>query len=292
MAPATEGVPLEVVVVVEAAVVVANTNTHTEEPNFSIISPGGCNAICSFCTDPMNYKYNHQTYISKLAIALLEKDPKFNRVSITGGEPTLSKLLTEILQLSRHFFDKVVFTTNDTRLRLHQKLIADHIDHLNVSRHAIGYEDNTKVFHTKQIINDEDLKETIKFFLSRGVDVNINHVYGPQDSFVTEDYVRRFIQYCHQLGATSISFRYDQNFNNLGHTEIEKVFLAQYPIVRKGSCAVCRNFSMIIDDMTVVWKSSFANPEEHMNGEIYEYVFHTDGELRTGWVNPNLRNLE
>ena len=257
-------------------------NTHTEEPNFSIITPGGCNSHCVFCTDPMNYKASPD-YLDNLTTALSKKDPKFNRVSITGGEPTLSPLLKEILMLSRIYFDKVVFTTNGTKLLENANLISNLIDHLNISRHGIGYEDNVKVFKQKNIPTDEALKESIPIFLENGVDVNFNHVYGP-DSQLTKEYVLDYIEYVKSLNGTSISFRYDQNLNTLSNTEIEKIFLEDYEIVRKGECKVCRNFAMIINGITVVWKSSFANPEIWMdNNEVYEYVFHTDGVLRQGW---------
>jgi molybdenum cofactor biosynthesis enzyme MoaA len=255
---------------------------HTETPNFSIICPGGCNSKCAFCTDPMNYKTSPD-YLDNLIKALNEKNDTFNRVSVTGGEPTLSPLLKEILLLSRTYFDKVVFTTNGTKLNQHAEMIAKLIDHLNVSRHRIGYDLNTEVFKQKRIIDDKALAEVIPVFLDNGVDVNFNHVYSPADAFMNREYVSRYIDYVKNLGGTSISFRYDQNLNSLDHTFIEKEFLKTHEIVHEGYCSVCRSFSMIIDDMVVVWKSSFANPDAYMNNEVYEYIYHTDGVLRTGW---------
>ena len=255
---------------------------HTEEPNFSIITTGGCNSHCHFCTDPMNYKASPD-YLNNLKIALKNKPQKFNRVIITGGEPTLSPLLKDILVLSSLYFDKVVFTTNGTKLQQNAHIISNLIDHLNVSRHGIGYEDNVKVFKQKNIPTDEVLKETIPVLLHNGVDVNFNHVYGEKD-ILTRDYVMRYIDYVRSLGGTSISFRYDQNVNKLENTPIEEEFLKTNQVVREGNCKVCRNFAMIIDGFTVVWKSSFANPSLWMDeNEIYEYIFHTDGLLRTGW---------
>lgn len=265
------------------AVVAVDAKYHTEEPNFSIITPGGCNSHCSFCTDPMNYKAA-KDYLPNLQQAVMNKPEKFNRVSITGGEPTLSPLLTEILLLSRLYFDKVVLTTNGTKLLQTMQTMSRTIDHLNVSRHRIGYDDNVEVFKQKNIIADGELREAVHYFLSQGVDVNFNHVYGPADTFIDRDYVSRYINYVKGLGGTSISFRYDQNLNKLANTWIEEDYLRDHEVVREGNCAVCRNFAMIIDDMVVVWKSSFANPSQWMNeGEVYEYIYHTDGKLREGW---------
>jgi len=258
--------------------------THTEEPNFSIITPGGCNSHCAFCTDPMNYKASTE-YLPNLMKSLSDKPDKFNRVSITGGEPTLSPLLKEILVLSRLSFDKVVLTTNATKLQENVDLITSCVDHLNISRHRIGYDANVQVFKQKRIPKDEVLKDVIPYILSQCVDVNFNHVYSPDDKyFLDREYVMRYIDYVRKLGGTSISFRYDQNLNQLDNTWIEKDFLTDHKIERKGNCKVCRNFAMFIDGFCVVWKSSFANPEQWMDeNEVYEYVYHTDGILRTGW---------
>lgn len=257
-------------------------HTHTDTPNFSVICPGGCNSHCSFCTDPMNYKTSG-VYMDNLVKALKEKDPKFDRVSITGGEPTLSPLLPDILIMCRLFFNKLVFTTNGTKLTKCAHDLCRTIDHLNVSRHRIGYDGNVAVFKQKNIISDEELTDVIPLFLNSGVDVNFNHVYGPDDLFMNRDYVMRYIDYVRKLGGTSISFRHDQNLNTLDNTEIEQEFLKTHEIVHEGYCSVCRSFSMVIEDMVVVWKSSFANPDSYMKDEVYEYIYHTDGILRTGW---------
>jgi hypothetical protein len=165
-----------------------------------------------------------------------------------------------------------------------QEVMSYTINHLNISRHGIGYLDNAQVFFQKNIPTDEVLSETIPIFLNIGVDVNFNHVYGPSSN-LTRDYVYRYIDYVRKLGGTSISFRYDQNVNQLSNTPIEEEFLKTNKIIKEGRCKVCRNFAMIINDFVVVWKSSFANPEDWMEeDEIYEYVYHTDGILRTGWV--------
>ena len=88
-----------------------------ENPNFTIITTGGCNAKCDFCTDPMNVKASPY-YISNLMQSISKLPNIFQEVSISGGEPTISDDLDAILQIIKFSgkFRKVVLSTNGTKL--------------------------------------------------------------------------------------------------------------------------------------------------------------------------------
>lgn len=253
-----------------------------DNPNFTIITPGGCNSFCSFCTEPFKAKANPD-YLANLVDVLGNRLPAHIRqCSISGGEPTLSPSLPAILTLVKMSgrFDKVVLTTNGARLMQHLSLFKDTIRHLNVSRHAIGYEANTEVFGTRHIVTDEDLKAAAAELNQAGIDVNLNHVYG-RDSQLTVQYVHDFVAYARSVGATSVSFRYDQNENSLEPTYLEKLF-AHLPVVRRGGCPVCRNHTVLIDGFPVVFKASFAEPSKAID-DVYELVYHITGKLTTDW---------
>lgn len=148
--------------------------------NFTVITSGGCNAKCGFCTDPMNYNPSPD-YISNFVNLFLNNSlpPIFDQISISGGEPTISPdlgTLLNIITVTKRF-KKVVLTTNGTNLLNLVDLIGTHVNHVNVSRHGIGYENNVKVFKNKQIISDEDLKVAASRLAGYGVDVNLNYVY-------------------------------------------------------------------------------------------------------------------
>lgn len=253
-----------------------------DNPNFTIITPGGCNSFCSFCTEPFKKKPSPD-YLVNLTDVLLDRLPAHIRqCSISGGEPTLSPQLDCILMAVRAsgHFDKVVLTTNGARLPHFVPLLKKTINHLNVSRHGIGYEANTKVFGTRQIVTDEDLKAAAFELNKAGIDVNLNYVYT-KDSALTVGYVLDYIEYAKSVGATSVSFRYDQNENSLEPTYLEKLF-SEWHVVRAGGCPVCRNHTVLVSGFPVVFKASFAEPSKAID-DVYELIYHITGKLTTDW---------
>lgn len=253
-----------------------------DNPNFTIITSGGCNSFCDFCTDAFKRKAS-EDYIPNLISVLADKLPShFKQCSISGGEPTLSPDLASILtlvHLSKRF-EKVVLTTNGARLARYTETIAKYVNHVNVSRHAIGYQANTKVFGTPHIITDEELKDVAFELNKAGVDVNLNHVYT-KDSQLDMDYVLRYLDYARSVGATSVSFRYDQNENSLEPTYLERLF-SEWKTIREGSCPVCRNHTVLVGGFPVVFKAAYAEPSKAI-ADVYELVYHITGKLTTDW---------
>lgn len=253
-----------------------------DNPNFTIITTGGCNSFCDFCTDAFKRKPSPE-YLKNLIDALSHRIPAhFTQVSISGGEPTLSPLLStvlELIQMSKRF-RKVVLTTNGARLTENVELFKKTINHLNVSRHAIGYDANTKIFGTKDIVSDLSLKAAAFELNKAGIDVNLNHVYK-KDSALTMDYVFRYIEYARSVGATSVSFRYDQNENSLQPTYLETLF-SDWVTVNPGGCPVCRNHTVLVNGFPVVFKASFAEPSKAID-DVYELIYHITGKLTTDW---------
>lgn len=255
--------------------------------NFTVITSGGCNAKCNFCTDPMNYKKSDNYLKNLMNILLQDNMPvEFDQVSISGGEPTISPDLPFILTLlgSHPRFKKKVLTTNGTKLLDHIALIGENVDHVNVSRHGIGYEKNVGVFKNKQIISDENLAIACEKLSLYGVDVNLNWVYSDEDNLTIND-VKDYVAYAKSVGAAKVTFRHDQNNNTLDETELEKQFSA-YKVMEDGGCPVCRSKSILVNGMYVTFKSSFAEPGNEV-GELYELIYHPSGKLTTDWAGVN-----
>ena len=175
------------------------------DPNFSVIMPGGCNANCGFCF----YKYNPRTEISfqkwliavETAIRLLPKE--FTQISITGGEPTLNpKTLESTLQIVRKRFNKIVLTTNGSMLskKICEIVSKGLVDYINISRHSHDQNDNDSIFHTPTA-NKRQLKAFVDFCHIKGVPVNINCVINQKLSQV------KMVDFCKEIQAYSIKFR-------------------------------------------------------------------------------------
>lgn len=258
-----------------------------ENPNFTIIASGGCSAKCDFCTDSYTRK-SSANYLKNLEKVLFGKalPSNFIQCSISGGEPTTSPHLKEILKLVKDSgrFYKVVFTTNGAKLEQHMEYIADHVSHINISRHGIGDEANEAVFQTKHFIKDDRLPIVTEYFNKRGVDVNFNYVYT-KNNMLTKPQVLDYIKYAKEMGANTISLRYDQNENSLEPTPLENEF-SDYKIVYKGGCPVCRNHTLLVRGMPTVFKASFAEPSNTIK-DVYELVYGVHGKLTTDWEGKN-----
>lgn len=254
--------------------------------NFTIITTGGCNASCDFCSDPMNVK-PAPDYMIKLEDTIQSLPSGWNQVSISGGEPTISPHFLKVLDLvSEYDFDKVVLTTNGTNLIKYLKQIGDTVNHLNISRHAVGYEANVAIFKNKQIIKDQDIKEAAYYLATRGVDVTLNYVYT-KANMPTAMQALQFISYARSLGA-GVCFRYDQRENDMSLTEFEQEFLDMgYRIVMEGGCPVCRSHSLLICGSLVTFRGGIQEPsdigEAGTNDDPYELIFHPTGKVTRDW---------
>lgn len=256
--------------------------------NFSIITTGGCSSSCNFCTDPFNVKPSDD-YLLNLSKIILGKElsSTFDQVSVTGGEPTQSRHFSEILSLLNYDknrpdgqFKKRVLTTNGWKLHKYIDNVWMVFDHVNISRHGIGDEENFKVFGGKNIATDAEIKEYASKLSQYGVDVNLNHVYKEH---LTLDYIKTYISYAKSLNATKVTFRFDQNTNQMELSSTEQSVAQLYRNVEEGSCPVCREACYLIDGMYVTFKNSCAEPTQHLNGELYEIIYHVDGWLYKDW---------
>lgn len=252
-----------------------------EDPNFTIITTGGCNAKCDFCTDPMNVKPSPD-YLGNLMNFISQVPAKYNQVSISGGEPTISPDLSAVLTIVKfsNKFNKVVLTTNGTKLLENIDLISSTVNHVNISRHAVGYEANVEIFKNKSIINDEDLADACFKLNKKGVDVNLNYVYSA-DSNVKYSDAAAFVEYAKNIGANSVTFRYDQAENSLAETYLEKMF-SDHKKVNEGSCPVCRSHQILVSGIPVIFKASFVEPSKTI-GAVYELIYHPSGRLTSDW---------
>lgn len=259
--------------------------------NFSIITPGGCSSSCGFCTNPYNEKWS-KDYIKNLTTLIFNSNLSkvFNQVSVTGGEPTQSPVFRDIMQLlytdSMMYlprFKKRVLTTNGWKLGEYLEQCAEAFHHVNISRHGIGDDENIKVFGGKNIATDEEIKRYCNFLGKKGVDVNLNHVYTA-DGRLDMQYLYEYITYAKSLNATKITFRFDQNTNQMTPSYLEQMVVdGGYSIIEEGGCPVCREACYLINGVYVTFKNSCAEPTKQLDGELYELVYHPDGKLYKDW---------
>lgn len=250
------------------------SNVTIQDPNFSIVIPGGCNAKCDFCF----WKKNNacKNYLEKLSDVLYKLPENFNQISITGGEPTISPYLKDVLNLiDKNKFNKVVLTTNGHKLLETLNLFENIVDHVNISRHHYDDNINNKIFRSK-MIDSKKLKISINELNKIGIDVTLSSVLN--EKLKTNNDIKNYINFAKYCGATQIFFR--KPHGTIRPSKTERIYENyKYDEIK---CPVCRSRYQLIEGMKVVWKSSLIEPSLKLN-KIYELIFNESGELTKDW---------
>lgn len=205
-----------------------------DDPNFSIIMPGGCNAHCDFCFYKHNPKeeMHHDEWTAKLHTVISFLPKKFKQVSVTGGEPTLNpEFLFSTIGMLKNRFDKVVLTTNgfdmDSIINIAKSGL---IDFLNISRHHHTWDGNSWTFgSSKGVRTTEQVKCIIENCHKYGIPVTINCV-------VTKILdVEKMIDHCRYVGAYAVRFRTQSNKKPLYDLPINDSLNDYIPIYKENS---------------------------------------------------------
>jgi molybdenum cofactor biosynthesis enzyme MoaA len=158
--------------------------TNPYGPNTTLLLPGSCNASCSFCFwNQSEAKIRQPDNYTEKVFSTIENLPEeFRTLSLSGGEPTLSPYFGRVLAALGKFrrgnhLDRVVLTTHGGNLAPFITAVGCVVDHINISRHEIGYHANVSVFKTTNIPTDEELTGMIKkIHTETSCDVTLNCV--------------------------------------------------------------------------------------------------------------------
>ncbi|MBW1853090.1 MAG: radical SAM protein [Deltaproteobacteria bacterium] len=265
--------------------------TYNDDPNFSIVLPGGCNAECSFCFNNENKTIkpaNIGDYINNLRKVLDNLDDNFYQISITGGEPLLSPFIDAVLALLvayKRKYTNILLTTNGTNLINKIDLVSLAVDHINISRHNHDEKENNTIFGGSYYMNDEELLNIIDKYGERGVDVSANCVINDATSKL---FIDDYISWGRSMGLFAIRFRKENG--DIQPTPVECEYNS-YKVLWKGSCPVCRTIKQRIKGVDVFWKSSTLEPSDIIKKSIFELVFKEDAIVYTDWDNQNVVSI-
>ncbi|MCP4986010.1 MAG: radical SAM protein [Colwellia sp.] len=265
--------------------------TTNNDPNFSIVMAGGCNAKCDFCFNndqPKLPTLEKDKYISNLMNTLHVLDDRFYQISITGGEPLLSPYFNEVFTLIPYFrtkYTNVLLTTNGTGLLDKIEKVSNAVDHINISRHHFDEAKNNAIFKGSYSMTDNELTDIIDAYGKKGIDISVNCVIT--DS-TTREFIDSYIKWARNIGVEAVRFRKENG--TLDKTPVELTF-NDYKVMWEGSCPVCRTTQQRIYGVNVFWKSSYLEPSEVVpSDEIFELVFETDGNTYLDWNGQKLVN--
>jgi molybdenum cofactor biosynthesis enzyme MoaA len=202
--------------------------------NMSIHVTDKCNADCGFCIAHLRYLNdglvylkpeieNEDKYYQRLD-EILNLTKKINpSVSITGGEPTVSKKLPTILKiLAGHNVRKRTITTNGTGLFLNigsGKTVLDalsdyKLEHLNVSRAHFNNKLNADIMVMKEHLMPEGkLEEIIQEAKLRGIKTRLSCALL-KNGISSIDDIMRYTEWGLKIGVDNVIFRQLMKFDD------------------------------------------------------------------------------
>ena len=257
-------------------------NTLNNHPNTTIILPGKCQAKCGFCfwNSSDGRIKPPSDYIEKLRFILLNLPDKYRSLSVSGGEPTLSPYLADVLDLIgeediRRKFSRTVLTTNGVRLYSGPWYKIDKaIDHINISRHHYDEELNAEIFNTPALPTAEDIRQ-----FAKKADLTLNCVIPPD--FADTEFIFKFISFAKSVNAVAVSFR--TQASDIQKSPVELKFIELFSAGSSNNCPVCRGHTQDVLGFQVRWKGSVPEPSITC-GKTYEAVIRPDGAVYADWA--------
>lgn len=294
--------------------------------NFNIFIDDYCNADCKFCVAQLRYEHKNAMYnkghikdvdkylyrldeILKIARAL------DTSVSITGGEPTMSPILTEVLKMVDSYgFRKRTITTNGSGLLRTQdndtilnNLITYNWNHLNISRASYNDELNRKIMRfasDKEYCSMDMLREILSIANNSDFKHRISCLLLKESVNSVEE-MKRYIDFYSKLGANNFIFRelmdYDKsaiNTEKMRYCDANKIKLydiwndfEKYPefvpyLNILGYYYYVEIYKYL--EMTVASETADLNIQNREvaahDDIVYEMVFHNNGNLCASWI--------
>lgn len=258
-----------------------NREILVDAPNFTAVLPGTCNANCDFCfwsREDQGGSVTHWDFAKKLAGTLDSLPADFWQISLSGGEPTISPVFDEVINVirsRRNKFSKVVLTTNGVRLAEKSSVIRGVVDHINISRHAVDDDENLKRFRSLTVPTGKEIEGLVNLDYGNA-DVSLNCVIS---RYTFSPFCLDYVLWARRLGVKAVNFRIESG--SLDACIAEAVIGLAYGGQSSG-CPVCRTTHMLVDDFPINWKYSLEEPSHTWKG-IYELIMQPNGELTVDW---------
>lgn len=297
-----------------------------ENLNFSIFVDDVCNADCHFCVAQLRYAHksrmyekahikDRDAYLTRLEDVLKIVRPLNPSVSITGGEPTISPVLPEILRLvDAYGFRKRTITTNGSGLlkTIDNDTVLQHLlhyrwNHINISR--AHYSDAVN----QSIMRYESKAEYCDAAMLREIFNTLRHTDCRhrlsclllREGIGSVDQMKRYIDFAMVLGADNFIFRelmdYDRkavNVEKIRYCDANKVRLndiweemEQHPefiphlnlVGYYYYVEIYRYAGATVASESANLNQQYAEKEKHRN-MVYEMIFHNNGNLCGSWI--------
>lgn len=173
------------------------TKIETPYINLYVRITNGCQASCDFCEFCSNDSKEFDYFKFYYVISELAKQVRINKISFTGGEPTLKiNLLNDCLKFVKGI-DKNIFTVINTNGLNIEKIDSDFVDSISLSRHSI--KNNDRIFK----INLKNDIQTFSEKLKKKIHISCNLIKGEIDS---SKKIYEFIDHYSSIGFHDFGF--------------------------------------------------------------------------------------
>lgn len=293
--------------------------------NLSIFLDDYCNADCRFCVAQLRFENkgmmykkekisSDEEYFRRLDYVLDYLKPLNPSVSITGGEPSQSHRLPEVLRLiNKYNYRKRTITTNGSGLLddMNGKTVIQHIidnkfSHLNISKAHYDEDVNKSIMRYETGYCSNEMLETIIAYSKA------NHLRPRMSCILLKsgisnlDEMIRYMEFYQRMGLDNVIFRelmdYDKtsmsNPEKMQYCVDNKVYLNDiWKVIDNDSRFTpirnllgyyyyveiykYQNIDMCSEGANLV--KLYDEKEKHSD-VVYEMVFHPNGNLNGSWV--------
>ena len=174
----------------------------------------GCNADCAFCEfKNTNVSFNYKKLEENLLS--LQKTVRINKISITGGEPTLIvERLYQVLDVIKKASPEAFLVMNTNGYNLKQIDLDGKIklfDSISISRHHYDDKINESIFKTRIISSKELLSITEKYKETEIFHFSCNLIKEFIDDKIK---IYKYLEYCSEMCIFDVGFVGLMEINN------------------------------------------------------------------------------
>lgn len=203
------------------------TAGHGHILSVKIVMPCYCQANCPFCFNNQTIntqKHDWHEFTSHIYNSFEDIFKTINNrkisIDITGNEPTFNinqfEELMEILYTIKKGYsnkiDKIILTTNGFHLYECIPYMNNVIDIVNISLHHYDYNQRRKIFGTKYIPSNEDLKNIIKTL--NNINITVTSVAVIYDNISMPQFVPSFAEFSKNVGFKNARIRINFTTSN------------------------------------------------------------------------------
>lgn len=287
------------------------TYKYYSDAQISLYVTKKCNASCSFCMNRLENRcvkakeLDDKKYYKMLDYYLdMFKDIK-PWITITGGEPTISKRLVPTLKMIKEKGYKIrTFSTNGSHLldRYDGKYIIQYmlennvLNNVNISRMSINDEDNSKLMKiSKDESRNKDLKVIATYADANNIEIRLS-CNLLKDGVKNLDDILSYKEFYNNLGIKTVMFRelIPLPYKNDEYVNIDDVFeeiekSEDFELIRvmEGLYYTVKVYNYK-DYIVKCYKEKGIMDKK----VIREFVIYPDGKLDNGFDNETLMEMK